>query len=355
MKHQWLWGGIFGVLAIAACTSAPPEEAGEGPNPLPKTKNVVDTTHIHRQPFTREIISNGKLRAAQKAGLAFETGGRLAHIPVENGQYVSKGSVLAVLDTTSLRQSLNKARQQFLKTEVALRDLLIGQGYSPQDTNAVPGKFLRIAKLKSGYQEAALDLRKARRQLQQAVLKAPFAGQIANLKLYPHERVASGETVCTLISGKSFKAGFHVLETERSGIHMHQPVLLQPLSGGKAKGRISAINPVVNKHGMIQVTASLTNPQIPLMDGMHVKVFVQQPVQNQLVIPKSALLLRQNKEVVFTLKNDTIAMWNYVQTGHENSHAYTITEGLNPGDAVITRGNINLAHETIVEVAKEKK
>ncbi|MFW6095625.1 MAG: efflux RND transporter periplasmic adaptor subunit, partial [Bacteroidota bacterium] len=87
-----------------------------------------------------------------------------------------------------------------------------------------------------------------------------------------------------------------------------------------------------------------------LMEGMNTKVLAKTELQNKLVIPKSAMVLRQNKEVVFTVQNDSIATWNYIETGEENSRYYTVEDGLKPGDTVITSGNINLAHESTIDV-----
>ena len=89
-----------------------------------------------------------------------------------------------------------------------------------------------------------------------------------------------------------------------------------------------------------------------LFDGMNARVSVKRSVPGQLVIPKTAVVLRSGKQVVFTLK-DGKAMWNYVQTGLENLSEYTVTgEGMEEGVTVITAGNVNLAHETPVKVVE---
>jgi len=72
-----------------------------------------------------------------------------------------------------------------------------------------------------------------------------------------------------------------------------------------------------------------------------------------IVVPKTAIVLRSGKQVMFTVK-DNIAMWNYVTTGLENLTEYTLTNweasGLQEGMRVITTGNVNLAHETPVKI-----
>ena len=108
------------------------------------------------------------------------------------------------------------------------------------------------------------------------------------------------------------------------------------------------INPLVEESGMVRVKASVAAEK-RLFEGMNVRVSVQRSLGKQLVVPKSAVVLRSGKQVVFTLVNGK-AHWNYVRTGLENADSYTIVEGLKAGDRVITTGNLNLAHEASVTV-----
>ena len=101
---------------------------------------------------------------------------------------------------------------------------------------------------------------------------------------------------------------------------------------------------------MVKVKAAV-NGKGRLCSGMNVRVNVHRSLGGQLVIPKSAVVLRSGKQVVFTLK-DGKAMWNYVHTGLENMEEYTITDGLEEGMEVIVTGNVNLAHEAPVKVIK---
>ena len=97
-----------------------------------------------------------------------------------------------------------------------------------------------------------------------------------------------------------------------------------------------------------------------LFNGMNVRISVYRSLRKELVIPKTAVVLRSGKQVVFTLKNGK-AQWNYVQTGLENADSCIVsnradkgvTEGLLEGDTVIVTGNVNLAHESPVSVAEK--
>ncbi|KAA6312336.1 Multidrug resistance protein MdtA [termite gut metagenome] len=104
-------------------------------------------------------------------------------------------------------------------------------------------------------------------------------------------------------------------------------------------------------NGMVRVKAIVNNKDDKFYEGMNVKVRVQRLLGKQLIIPKSALVLRTNRKVVFTLKENR-ANWVYVETAQENSDSYVIVDNgkLNVGDSIIYEGNINLAHESLVRV-----
>ncbi|WP_336617600.1 biotin/lipoyl-binding protein, partial [Bacteroides acidifaciens] len=92
--------------------------------------------------------------ARSKADLRFETGEVIARIYVKNGDRVHKGQKLAELDKFRLEQKLSQAEDALLKAELELKDVLIGQGHTPDDFSKVPVETMRIAKVKSGYEQS---------------------------------------------------------------------------------------------------------------------------------------------------------------------------------------------------------
>ncbi|WP_336617911.1 biotin/lipoyl-binding protein, partial [Bacteroides acidifaciens] len=92
--------------------------------------------------------------ARSKADLRFETGEVIARIYVKNGDRVHQGQKLAELDKFRLEQKLSQAEDALLKAELELKDVLIGQGYMPDDFSKVPVETMRIAKVKSGYEQS---------------------------------------------------------------------------------------------------------------------------------------------------------------------------------------------------------
>jgi len=104
---------------------------------------------------------------------------------------------------------------------------------------------------------------------------------------------------------------------------------------------------MVDNTGMVQMVAELSSPSPKLIPGMNLRVLVQKPIANALVIPIEALTVRQNRSVVFTMV-DSLAIWNYVTPGLRNQHKVIITEGLQEGQLVIVSGNATIGHEAWV-------
>ena len=142
---------------------------------------------------------------------------------------------------------------------------------------------------------------------------------------------------------------FSVLENELSFVKKNLAVTITSFVD-KSKnymGVVSEINPMVDENGLIQVKAKVNIPDNTLFDGMNVKVIINQPIHDVIVIPKEALVLRSNKEVVFTVK-EGLAKWNYVEVLDENSSSYALKKGLKLGDTIIVSGNMNLSHDARV-------
>jgi RND family efflux transporter MFP subunit len=321
-------------------------------------QNPVEITVIQRGLFRKELVNNGKLVALRKCELQFRVGEQLEKLSVRNGVPVKAGYVIAQLNTFTYKQQLDNAQIQLKRTKLEMQNLLIGQGYNTLDTTAIPHHIFEMASVKSGYAEAVQSLETAQFNLESTQLIAPFNGILANITQKRYDRVNAGTTFCTLIDDSEFEVEFRMVESEVSDIKLNDEVQLIPFSSQTVcKGRISEINPVVDENGLILVKALVKNPG-GLMDGMNVKVLVERDIPDQLVVPKSAVVLRDNQEVLFKCTKDTIAFWVYIKTGYENSKSYSVQADpdkggiLQAGDTVIVSGNLNLAHESKVIIKK---
>ncbi len=352
MKHLLL---ILAAI-IAGCASKQDANPDAGKRQFQVEKNPVDVIILKRSTFEKELVSNGKLKARSKSMLKFGTGEELIALNVKNGDRVNAGQVIARLRSDKISQQLEQARIAFEQSRFDLQDLLIGQNYSLADSAGIPKKVFEMASIQSGYSAAKSRLTAARFENAATELRAPFAGIIAGLKYKLHEQVGVGTEFCTLIDNSSFEVEFPVLEPEMIDVAIGKKVKVRPfaMQDKTYTGTITEINPMVDENGQIQLKATLGQPG-QLIDGMNVHVLVENAVPGQLVVPKPAVVLRDNQEVLFKIVGGK-AYWTYVKTLLENSDSYAVMAHpdkgatLEPGDTVIVSGNLNLAHESEVEV-----
>ncbi|MEE1233861.1 MAG: efflux RND transporter periplasmic adaptor subunit, partial [Phocaeicola sp.] len=150
---------------------------------LPSQVNEVAVMTLKKTAFSHELVSNGKVTASQYADLSFRvTSEPVAHIYVKNGDIVKKGQKIAELDLFTLRNSMEKAEIAMRQSELEMKDVLIGQGYSPDRMQEIPRDIVSLAEVKSGYGQSRAAYELARYELEQAVITAPFDGVVANLE-----------------------------------------------------------------------------------------------------------------------------------------------------------------------------
>lgn len=354
MNSKTLLSIILGVLLVS-CNSKPESSTHEinRSQSIINDTALVSVTFVKKGLFVNETWCNGTLQAGRKAIVPFELQGNLVKVNVTNGQNVIKGQTLAQLDDYRQQQELKQAILNYEQAQLNFEDQLLLSGYMPGDTLKIPSVVMRMAKIRSGLSATELSLTKAKREQQNTLIIAPMAGVVTGLKAQSFTPTSEYKNFCTLINPFTMAATFQLLESDAALVKTGLRVKVLPISlqGKVFDGEISEIDPVIDANGLLQVTAKVNNPSGILLDGMKVKVVVNTHVTDQLTVPKSAVLARQNRQVVFTVE-DGLAVWNYVSTGLENSTQFTITEGLEAGQMIITGNNLTIGHNAPVKVKR---
>lgn len=359
MKKIEILALAFVAVAGISCNNQPKQEEQKADNRMAHRieHNEVTIDTLRRTTFMREIVSNGRLEAAKHSELTFEVAGILTSVNAVNGSRIAKGGAIATVDTTEYTLAVERAVMTVEKSRLAFLDELVKLGHPLGDTITPPKDVVRMARIRSGYADAVASLATARRNYAACTLRAPFAGKVANIKQQQYERTSG--VFCSLLDDSRLNVRFTVLESEYALLEVGQEVSVSPYSDlrKEIKGKISAINPSINDHGQVEVDATIVNDGT-LTDGMNVKVFVRRAVPDQVVVAKSAVVIRDNLEVLFRYENGK-ARWTYVHTSLANSREYVVEANkergaeLNVGDIIITSGNLNLADGSEVNIIKQ--
>ena len=340
------------LVSLFSCTIKSGEQNSSGNEPLPADPNRVEVAVLERGDFYREIVSNGKLAAIEKASLYFQNAGTIEAVNVKNGQSVQAGTELARLQNDEFLFNMKKAEVALEKATIDRLEALLSMGYKSFEAD-IPPEHLNIANIRSGYNQAKIQREEAVYRLENAILKAPFAGKVEGVTQKAWEKADLSKPFCTLINDSRFTISFPLLETEVHEVTAGQKITITPIALlSPATGVITEMNPRIDENGQAWVKAEVTNPG-GYMEGMNVKVSIKKAIPNRLVVPKQAVVLRQNREVLFRYTHGT-AYWTYVEVLDENESQYAVVaaEGstLEQGDTIIVSNNLNLAHESEVEI-----
>lgn len=360
MKHTSYLTTLCITMGLAlsvlyACDSSKKEKPDEIVQKLlPDKAAEVRVMPLTKTDFKHELVSNGRISARTIAEINFKTADVITEIVVRNGDRVVKGQRIAILNTFALKNKLKQAKDALEQSKLELQDVLIGQGYHISHFDEVPDDVMQLAKVKSHFNTAQTNSDMARYELEKATLTAPISGTIANLFAKSQTMSNPSKPFCSIIDMHSFEVSFNVLENELGFIKKGDNVTIVPFSMAnlEIKGRVIEINPWVDENGMVRVKASV-DYHARLVEGMNVRVSAFRSAGKQWVVPKTAVVLRTGKQVIFTAV-DGKAIWCYVTTGLENATSFTITsKALKDGDQIIVSGNTNLAHESPIKIIEE--
>ena len=111
--------------------------------------------------------------------------------------------------------------------------------------------------------------------------------------------------------------------------------------------------------GQVKVRAKVKNKNGYLMEGMNVKIIIENEIKGKFVVPKDAVVSRDGYFVIFR-HIDGVASWTYVDVVMSNVDSHVITgnakkqTSISENDVIITSGNLNLADGTAVSVRAKR-
>lgn len=148
----------------------------------------------------------GRVEAVQTTSVAFEFGGTVSAVLVDEGSKVGKGQVLARLDTRQLenQKTTRLAARRALEAQIRLSQLTLDRQQALQKkgfatTQAFDQVRLGLAELEARIAEADAAIAGIDIQLDKSVLYAPFDGQIGNRSVDEGAFVNGGLPVVTLL------------------------------------------------------------------------------------------------------------------------------------------------------------
>ena len=316
---------------------------------------TVSTAAVVAEKWERSVESVGSLRAVQGADLSTESSGVIAKILFENGQEVKKGDLLVELDHETESANLRSA-----EAEADLARTVYERTKRLRVNNTVPQSDLDAAE--SQLRKTAALVEQLKSTINKKQLSAPFSGRLGIREVNLGQFVDNGDKIVSLQSLDPIFVDFLLPQQLIAGLAVGQPLKLitDVYPGRSFEGELTAINseidPVTRN---IRLQGTLQNADGALRPGMFARVILTLGEAEEVVsVPATALISAPYGDSVFVLETETaedgasrtVARQRFIRTGRARGDFFSVTQGVKPGETVVTAGAFKLRNGTPVEV-----
>ncbi|MEH0664967.1 efflux RND transporter periplasmic adaptor subunit [Vibrio scophthalmi] len=183
MKFSHLSLLVMAASLTAACS---PDNAHR-----PRHDLLVETYEVNHSVESQFRNFNGQVMPAELTPLSFRLDGEISAMLVKEGDSVTKGQVVALLDDSKAKQALIDAQVRY---ELALKQQKRGENLRQENMIS----SAELDQLSANLQLAQANLGLAKAQMHYTRLKAPFDGVIASVEKKKFENATPGESVVSL-------------------------------------------------------------------------------------------------------------------------------------------------------------
>jgi len=274
---------MIGIVAtlVLVCLPGCERQPQEVP---PEEIRAVKTVRVSQVAGGQVRRFAGVVDAVSGSQLSFAVAGKVVVIPVDLGDRVKQGDLLAKLDQEAFVLRLAGSKADLEKAQVELRDSredlerkrkLAKKGVVPQ---AVLSKA--DAQYKSAMQSvesAQARLKLASRDLAHTELTAPFDGVIVKREVDPFREVQPGQVLFELEGENELEVELLIPETLIGWVELRQEVVVEfpaalDLQGQKSIAWVSKIGNRTDQANAYPVTVTLLDPSPRIRPGMTAEV-----------------------------------------------------------------------------------
>jgi membrane fusion protein (multidrug efflux system) len=350
---------------------------------------TVSATKIEPTTWTPEIDALGTVWAFQGVDVAAEAAGVVRAINFHANEVVGKGELLVQLDDSVERADLLAARATVERDEAQLKraQSLRKSGVSSEATLEEAQTALAASQSNLARIQAVID---------QKAIEAPFAGTVGIPRIDLGQYVQPGAVLATLQQMDTMKVDFTVPEQRVGDLRIGQPATFGLTEAEfPYQGQIIGIDPKIDPQTrMAAVRAELENPDGELRPGQFVRVRVALPAKHDVIaLPQTSVVTSLYGDYVYLVEpadeqpppaepaageqpgeaaseesgeaaKETpppgvlaetegpklVAKQVFVKVGRRQGNLIEVTEGLKPGQTVVTSGQNKLANNMPVTI-----
>ena len=349
--------------------------------------NFADNEYAVRTAATEGTESQtsypATIKGIQDVQIRPKVSGFITKVCVQEGQAVSAGQLLFVIDNETYQAQMRQAKAAVntAQAQLATAKLTYENSKKLFEANVIGQYELQtaensLATVQAQLAQAKAGLASAEEMLSYCYVKSPASGVVGSLpfKVGALVSASSAEPLTTVSDINTMEVYFSVTEkdmltmTKNAGgvngaIAAFPSVKLQLADGsiysepGKVVKASGVIDPTT---GSVSLIARFANPRHELRSGGAGQIVVPNVSSNVVIIPQVATSEVQNKKFVYLVGKDNKVKYTEIKVNPvDDGVNYIVTDGLKPGDRYVSKGITSLTDgmeiKPITEAQYQKK
>ena len=320
---------------------------------LQEKSKLVDTSLMKTEDFVRYINIQGAVKADDPVNAVSDMGGRISRLFVKEGDFVSKGSMIAKLDVSTVESQINEINSSLdLARDVYERQVRLW--------NKKIGSEVQYLQTKNNVERLEKSLETIKLQLSKASIYAPISGTVDMVMTNQGEVASPGMPIVQLLNTNKLKIATDIPENYLRIVKKGMTVDLDfPSIDFTTTGKVSLLGRQINPANrtleleiLPRKSSALLKPN--LLAEIKIKEFSAKDV---VFMPLEYILQEvDGTEFVYVAEEDNEGMMRakkrYVQIGEAAEGNVVITEGLTSGETVIFRGSRNVSDGELINFSK---
>ena len=348
-------------LIMTGCGQKPAEDDTQ--NSTATTE--VTLTHVVRRDISRTLMLTGSVMAPpnQDVRISAMVSGRVAELPVAEGDRVRSGELVAKIDDRTYQDQLSQAEAAEAQAEANLENakLSLGRNQNLVDRGIAARKDLEDATTQANVAAASVKqanaaLELARLQIQRTKPVAPFDGVVVKRFVSVGEQVdgTAAQPLIEVAALGAVELAGNVPAPDLSLLHAGENISFtsQTFPGKNFSGTVVAISPAVDpatNAGLVRIRISNAGEILRLGMSLNAQVPLETHLKALVVSPQAIYRDQDGQAHVYRVTGqDSVAV--PVRLGIETPDWIELLSGVNEGDAVILSGGYGLDNKAKVAV-----
>jgi multidrug efflux system membrane fusion protein len=321
---------------------------------------AVTVAHAVERDAPYTLAASGTVEARHSATLNCQVGGVLESVLFQEGHEVAEGQALFHIDSRPFAAALEQARgvlardraQAVTARAVAERSRALAEQkvVSQQELET---SLAQAEALEAGVRADSAAVMNARLNLEYCTVRAPISGRTGRVLAHVGDLMKANTTDMPLVVINELRpilVRFAVPQSELPMIMRHREEhprvrVTRPGADSTAiEGHLTFVdNQVDAGTGTVLLKAEFPNRDGALWPGAFVNVNLDLFVEKRAcVVPSTAVVNSQSGTFVYAVGADSTANMKPVRVGRSFGDMSVITSGLEPGDLVVTDGQLRL-------------